>query len=87
MYNNADIRVVSGNYVKLQSLNLRYMVPEEWCKKVNLSSLYLSLSASNLHTWASKKLKGQDPTTQTGSSSTIAVPSRPSFTFNLNVSF
>lgn len=87
MYDNSDIRVVSGDYLKVQNISLRYSVPEEWCKKMNLTSLYLSISATELYTWASKKLKGQDPTTQSGSSSTISVPSRPSFTFNLNVSF
>ena len=87
MYNNADIRVVSGNYLKLQSLNFRYNLPEELCKRMRVSAMYLSFSTSNLFTWSSKKLKGQDPTSQSGSASSISVPVLPSYTLNLNVSF
>ena len=87
MYNNADIRVVSGNFLKIQNISLRYSVPDELCKKMHLSSMYLSLSATNLYTWSAKELKGQDPTSQSGSASTISVPVRPSYTFTLNVSF
>ena len=87
MYNASDIRVVSGNYLKLQSLNLRYTVPTEFCRKLNLTSMYLSFSATNLFTWSAKELKGQDPTTQSGSASTISVPSPSTYSFNLNISF
>lgn len=87
MYNYADIRVVSGNYLKLQSLSLRYSVPENICKKLMVKSMYLSFSTSNLFTWSAKELKGQDPTSQSGSADNISVPVRPSYSFNLNVSF
>lgn len=86
MYNYADIRVVSGNYVKLQNLSLRYSFSEELCKRLSLSSCYLSLSATNLFTLTAKELKGQDPT-QSGSASSISVPVRPAYSFTLNVSF
>ena len=87
MYNYADIRVVSGNYLKLQSLSLRYSVPEDICKKLMVKSMYLSFSTSNLFTWSAKELKGQDPTTQSGSADNISVPIRPQYSFQLNVSF
>lgn len=87
MYNNADVRVVSGNYLKLQSLSLRYSLPDDLCKKMRVSAMYLSFSTSNLFTWSTKELKGQDPASQSGSSSSISVPVLPSYTLNLNVSF
>lgn len=87
MYNDSDIRVVSGDYLKLQQLSLRYSLPESWCEKIQLSSLQLSLTALHLATWGHKALRGQDPNTQTGSSSNINVPIRPSYSFSLNATF
>lgn len=87
MYNDSDLRVVSGDYVKLQSLSLRYSFSEEMCKKMRLSSLYLSLSGTNLFTLSHKALKGQDPTSQSGSANGINLSVRPSYSFSMNVTF
>lgn len=87
MYNDSDIRVVSGNYLKLQQVSLRYTLPERWCKTMQMSSMQLSLTALHLATWSHRVLKGQNPSTQTGSSSSIAVPVRPSYTFSLSATF
>ena len=87
MYNDSDIRVVSGNYLKLQQVSLRYTLPERWCETMKMSSMQLSLMALHLATWSHRALKGQDPSTQTGSSSSIAVPVRPSYTFSLSATF
>ena len=87
MYNYADIRVVSGNYLKLQSLNLRYVFPDSVCKKLNLSSLYVSLSGTNLFTWSAKELKGQDPTSQSGSADKISVGVPPTYSLSVNLAF
>ena len=86
MYDDSDIRVASGNYVRLQSLTLRYLLPKELLKKLGMSSGYLSLSGSNLHTWASKELKGQTPE-QSGTSSVVNISIRPKYSFSLNVVF
>ena len=61
MYDNSNVRVVPNDYVKLQSISIRYVVPEKFLKKVGISSAYVSVSGSNLFTIASKALKGQDP--------------------------
>ena len=87
MYDYSDIRVVSGNYVKMQSLSLRYSLPDEFCKRIYLKSAYIALSGTNLFTICSKELKGQDPTTQSGSASTINMSIRPTYSFSLNISF
>ena len=87
MYDYSSARVVSGNYLKIQNIALRYNVPEKFCKKIHMKAAYISLSGTNLYTFSSKKLKGQDPTTQTGNSSTITQSIRPTYSFSLNVTF
>lgn len=87
MYNYSDIRVVSGNYLKLSRISLRYSFSEDLCKKMHLSSCYVALSGSNLFTWSAKELKGQDPASQSGSSDNINLSVRPTYSVSLNVSF
>ncbi len=87
MYNDTDIRVISGNYLKIQNISLRYSIPEKICKKMQLQSAYLSVSATNLYTWSHKALRGQDPTSQSGSADKINVPVRPSYAFSFNITF
>lgn len=84
MYDMSDIRVVSGNYLKLQSVSFRYNVHDSLCKKIGLASAYLSLTGTNLFTICSSKLKGQD-VTQSGSAPTINLSVRPTYSFTLNV--
>lgn len=67
MYDNSDIRVVSGNYIKLQSLSLRYVFKQDVCKQLGIKSAYVSFSGTNLFTIAHKDLRGQD-VTQSGTS-------------------
>lgn len=86
MYDHSNLRVVSGNYLKMQSLNLRYVFPEEFCKKLLLKSAYVGLSGSNLFTICAKELKGQDPT-QSGSSDKANLSVRPTYSINLSVTF
>ncbi len=86
VYDNSNLRVASGDYLKLSSCSLRYVVPEKICRKLYMQSAYLSVSGSNLFTICSKKLKGQDPS-QSGSSSLINISVRPTYTLQLNVTF
>jgi hypothetical protein len=87
MYDKSDLRVVSGNFVKIQSASIRYNLSDELCQRLNLRSAYIGLSGTNLYTFASKKLKGQDPATQDGTAPTINMSLRPTYSLNLNVSF
>lgn len=87
MYDNSDLRVVSGDFVKIQSVSVRYNFKDNFCRRLLLRSAYVGLSGSNLHTFASKELKGQDPATQDGVAPTINMSLRPTFSFNLNISF
>lgn len=85
MYDYSDSRVVSGNYLKIQSISLRYQLPRKFCNSIRMKSGYLMFTGTNLYTFANSRLKGQDPTTSGGSA--IAVSIRPTYSFTLNVSF
>ena len=87
MYDNSDLRTVSGNFLKIQSLSLRYNMPDKWSQSINIKSAYIGLSGTNIYTFAHKRLKGQDPATQDGSAPTINLSLRPTYSFSLNVSF
>jgi hypothetical protein len=86
MYDNSNIRVVSGNYLKLQALSFRYSFEKALCEKIGLKAAYISVNGSNLFTIASPKLKGQDPT-QSGSSPSISQALYPVYTMNLGINF
>ncbi|MFR3330389.1 MAG: SusC/RagA family TonB-linked outer membrane protein [Odoribacter splanchnicus] len=86
MYDESDIRVVSGNYLKLSSLSLRYIIPDKFCKKLHMRSAYVSFSGTNIFTLCSKKLKGQDPS-QSGTTDLINISVRPTYSLQLNVTF
>lgn len=86
MYDYSDLRVVSGDYLKLSSVSFRYNVPTSLCDKLLLRSAYISLTGSNLFTICSKKLKGQDPS-QSGSSDLVNLSIRPMYSMQLNITF
>ena len=85
MYDKSDIRVVSGNYLKCSSLSLRYTLNTEWLRKTPFSNVQLSLNSMNLFTVSAKALKGQDPSQAGFAKPNLSV--RPSYTFQLNVTF
>lgn len=85
MYDRSDLRVVSGDYLRMSNLRLTYRFKHRQLKNTPLKSLDLSLAMTNVFTIASGKLKGQDPTQ--ANSTTINMSLRPAYTFALNVSF
>lgn len=85
MYDYSNHRVVSGNYLKCSNLSLTYEFKEELLKKLRLSRLDLTLSATNLFTVSAKELKGQTP--MQGGFASIQLSDRPTYTFGLTVSF
>ena len=87
MYDNSDMRTVSGDFLKVQSLSIRYNFTDAFCEKLKIKSAYVSFSGTNLYTFCHKRLKGQDPATQSGTAPTINLSLRPNYSFNLNISF
>lgn len=86
MYDNSDLRVVKGDYVKLQYVSLSYRFAEALCKQLHIKGATALLSGTNLATFANKALRGQDPS-QSGSAPNINLSIRPVYALNLNISF
>lgn len=85
MYDNSNIRVVSGNYLKCSSMSLRYYFDSKLLKRTPFSNLSVSLNSMNLFTISAKKLKGQDPSQAGFAKPNLSI--RPSYTFQFNVTF
>ena len=85
MYDYSDARVVSADYLKLQSLSLTYELPEMVFSRLGLQRLAFTLSAYNLFTICDSALKGQTPTQ--GGFTNIQLSERPSFSFGMNIQF
>lgn len=85
MYDKSDIRVVPGDYLKLNNLAMSYNFKPKQLQKTFLKSCRLSFNVSNVFTWASSKLNGQDP--QQAGFSSVNLTSRPSYTMGLDISF
>lgn len=84
-YNYSNIRVVSGDYLKVGTLSLTYEFKKEILKLLGLSRLSLNLTGNNLFTISSSELKGQTP--QQSGFSEVQLTDRPSYTFGLDISF
>ena len=84
-YNYSDIRVVSGDYLKISTLSLTYEFKSKILSTFGLSRLALNLSGNNLYTFCSSKLKGQTP--QQSGFSEVQLTDCPSYTFGLDISF
>jgi len=86
LYDNSDLRLVSADHLKLQSVSLRYNVAESFTKKLGIGTAYVSIAGTNLFIISSKQLKGQDPT-QSGATPNISLSLRPTYSGSINVSF
>ena len=85
MYDLSDLRVVSGDYLKLSNLSLSYNFAQALLRNTPIKSLRLDFSVTNVFTLASSKLNGQSPT-QAGFAS-VNLSDRPAYTLGLNISF
>ncbi len=85
MYDYSNIRVVSADYLKLQSASITYEMTPQMLRTIGFQRLALTLSAYNLFTICDPKLKGQTPTQ--GGFSSIQLSDRPSFSLGLNIIF
>lgn len=85
MYNNADMRVVSGNFLRCRSISLSYSFNSDLARKLYLKSLSMSLAVSNPFVIKPKGLQGRDPEQVTMGSGTI--PPRQTYSFTMSVTF
>ncbi|WP_292268669.1 SusC/RagA family TonB-linked outer membrane protein [Butyricimonas sp.] len=85
MYNDSDLRVVSGNFVRCSSISLNYSLPGKIAKKLYIKGASFSLGVTNPFVIASKALKGRDPEQVTLGSGTL--PPQQNYSLMLNVTF
>lgn len=85
MYDKSDARVVNGNFLKCQSMSLRYLFTTKSLERTPFSAASFSFNTMNLFTLSSKELKGQDPMQAGFSKPSLSV--RPAYTLQFNVSF
>ncbi|NML22430.1 SusC/RagA family TonB-linked outer membrane protein [Pseudoflavitalea sp. G-6-1-2] len=86
MYDFSDLRVVKGDYLKLQYVSLSYNFAEAMCRRLGIKGATVRVTGTNLATFADKALRGQDPS-QTGFADNINLSIRPVYAINLNLSF
>lgn len=83
MYDNSDLRVVSGNFMRCRSISLTYRLSDKLLKQTFLRHVTLGVGVTNPFVIKSKDLKGRDPEQVTMGSGTI--PPQKTWSFNLSV--
>ena len=88
MYNLSDMRVVTGDYLRLRNLLLQYRLPKSVTDKLGIEGATIKFQAENLFVIANKRLNGMDPETANYSSSAYgSLPLPKTFTLGLNFNF
>lgn len=85
-YNFSDVRVADGDFVRLKNISLSWEFPNDFKKKIGVSTF--SLKGSAVNPWliySDKRLHGQDP--EFRNTGGVAFPITSQYTFTLNVSF
>ncbi|MCT4644699.1 MAG: SusC/RagA family TonB-linked outer membrane protein [Carboxylicivirga sp.] len=85
MYNQADMRVVSADYLKLNNVSISYDLGRGVCEKLKVKHITLKAEGRSLHTWASKELNGQDPDHASFGFNTV--PTTPTYSFGVDIKF
>ncbi|UXP31411.1 SusC/RagA family TonB-linked outer membrane protein [Reichenbachiella agarivorans] len=84
LYNQSNVRVANGDYIRLKSVRLAYQIPPRWLEKVKMRNASVSVDGQNLALlYSDKKLNGQDP--EFFSSGGVALPQPKMLTFSLNI--
>lgn len=87
MYNQSDLRVVSGDFLRLRTAYLRYSIPEKVCRALRLQGASVRVEGNNLFLICSKDLNGQDPEQLGFGTIGVTTPPVSSFSFGLDITF
>ena len=88
MYNQSDLRVVSGDFLRLRMATVQYDIPTDFCKRIGIQAASVRVEGNNLWLIASKKLNGQDPEQLSfGGTGGSTTPPVSSFSLGVNISF
>ena len=85
MYDYSNVRVVSADYLKIQSVSLTYELPKHLLEAWGVQRLAVSIGGTNLYTFCNKRLKGQTPTQ--GGFTEIQLSDTPTYTLGLTLDF
>ncbi|MDR0695052.1 MAG: TonB-dependent receptor, partial [Prevotellaceae bacterium] len=83
-YNYSDVRIASGDFIRMKEISLSYDFPQQLIQPLKLSNLSLKLQATNLFLiYADEALNGQDP--EFFNSGGVAAPVPKQFTMTLRI--
>lgn len=83
-YNFSDLRIVSGDFVRLKNISLSWEFPKDFKEKMGLSSFNLKATAVNPWLlYADKRLNGQDP--EFRNTGGVAFPIVSQYTFSIKL--
>ena len=85
MYNDSDLRVASGSYLRCRSLSASYSLSSDALSKMKLGGISFGLSVSNPFVFKSKELQGRDPEQIGHGSGTL--PPQQSYALTLSLTF
>lgn len=85
MYDYSDLRTVSANYLRIANVSLTYELPQRFLDYMKITRFAVTFSASNLHTFCAKALRGQAPTQ--GGFSSVQLSDVPIYTLGVNLQF
>jgi hypothetical protein len=86
-YQNSDINVLKGDYIRLRQLTFNYQLPSGWLSKIGIKSSQIGATANNLGLlWTANK-QGYDPDFANYVGSVRGLPAARSYSINLNVNF
>ena len=85
-YNYSDVRIANGDFVRLKNISLGWEFPNDFKKKLGVSTFNLKGSAVNPWLiYSDKNLHGQDP--EFRNTGGVAFPITAQYTFAINLSF
>ncbi len=86
-YQNSDINVLKGDYIRLRQLTLSYQVPSAVLSRCKIKSAQIGATVNNLGLlWRANK-EGYDPDFTSYIGSLRGLPATRSYTVNLNLNF
>lgn len=81
-YNYSDQRVAKGDFIRLKTVTLTYMMPQQLVKRLGFTNMQFSLVGNNIALlYSSKGLLGQDP--EFFNNGGVAMPIPKQYTFSL----
>lgn len=86
MWQNADIHVRDGDYVKLRNIALGYSLPAQLVRRAGLRGVKLTAQINNLWYWSAVG-RGIDPEFYSANGGTRTLPSPKSLLMGLSVNF